>query len=225
MGMIYCERLSIILTGAHPSPIAAAMHSLRSLRDSLPLFWLVLALPGLWLAADWARGAIDPIDLIAPTGEWSARAMIAAMLIGPLAGLVGQRGWLRWLLARRRALGVAAFAYALLHLFFYALDMGELAAIIDEMVLPAIWTGWAALALMLPIALTSNQAAMRMLKRAWKRVQRLAYPAAVLTLLHWLWIHDGASVALLHFAPLVLVWLGLAAKRIFSSPPLKQAGA
>ncbi len=122
-------------------------------------------------------------------------------------------------------MGVAAFVYALLHLFFYALDMGELAAIIDEMALPAIWTGWAALALMLPMALTSNQAAMRALKRAWKRVQRLAYPAAVLTLLHWLWIHDGAAVALLHIAPLVLLWLALAAKRLFSPPPLKQAGA
>ncbi len=201
------------------------MNSLRSLRDSLPLFWLLLALPGLWLVAQWARGAIAPIDLIAPSGEWSARAMIAAMLLGPLAGMIGQRGWLRWLLARRRALGVAAFGYALLHLFFYALDMGELAAIIDEMLLPAIATGWAALALMLPMALTSNQTAMRALKRAWKAVQRLAYPAALLTLLHWLWIHDGATVALVHFAPLAFVWLSLAAKRLFSSPPLKQAGA
>ena len=222
---IYCERLSINLTAAAACPNAKPMPSPRSLRDSLPLFWLLLALPGLWLVAEWARGATQPIDLIAPSGEWSARAMIAAMLIGPLAGVIGQRGWLRWLLVRRRALGVAAFGYALLHLLFYALDMSELAAIIDEMVLPAIATGWAALALMLPMALTSNAVAMRALKRGWKQVQRLAYPAAVLTLLHWLWVHDGATVALLHFAPLVLVWLSLAAKRLFSSPPLTQAGA
>jgi methionine sulfoxide reductase heme-binding subunit len=200
------------------------MASPKSFRDSLPLFWLLLALPGLWLVAEWLRGAINPIDLIAPTGEWSARVMIAAMLLGPLAAVIGPRRWLTWLLARRRAMGVAAFGYALLHLFFYALDMGELAAIIDEMVLPAIWTGWLALLLMLPMALTSNQAAMRALKRWWKRVQRLAYPAAALTLLHWLWVHDGATIALIHFAPLVLVWLGLAAKRLLTSPPLKQAG-
>lgn len=201
------------------------MMSPRALRDSLPLLWLLLALPGLWLVGGWATATIETIDVIAPTGEWSARLMIAAMLLGPLAGVIGPRGWLRWLLARRRALGVAAFGYAVLHLAFYALDMGSVAAMLDEFPIASIWTGWAALALMLPMALTSNQTAMRALKRAWKQVQRLAYPAALLTLLHWLWVHDGAMVALVHVAPLALVWLCLAVRRIFPSPSLSHAGA
>lgn len=200
------------------------MTSPRPLRDSLPLFWLMLAIPGAVMLYGWASGATDTMDMIAPTGEWAARLMIAAMLLGPLAGVLGSRGWLRWLLARRRSLGVAAFGYAVLHLIFYVIDMGSVAAMFDELPIESIWTGWLALALMLPMALTSNAAAMRMLRRAWKQVQRLAYPAAVLTLLHWLWVHDGATVALVHFAPLALVWLGLAARRLFSSPPLSQAG-
>ncbi|MBA4748521.1 MAG: ferric reductase-like transmembrane domain-containing protein [Sphingopyxis sp.] len=201
------------------------MMSPRALRDSLPLFWLLLAVPGAVMLYAWASGATDTMDMIAPTGEWAARLMIAAMLLGPLTGVLGSRGWLRWLLARRRALGVAAFGYAALHLAFYVIDMGSVAAMLDELPISSIWTGWLALAVMLPMALTSNMAAMRALKRAWKLVQRLAYPAAVLTLLHWLWVHDGATIALVHFAPLALVWLGLAARRLFSSPPLSQAGA
>ncbi len=201
------------------------MMSPRALRDSLPLFWLLLAVPGAVMLYAWASGATDTMDMIAPTGEWAARLMIAAMLLGPLTGVLGSRGWLRWLLARRRALGVAAFGYAALHLAFYVIDMGSVAAMLDELPIRSIWTGWLALAVMLPMALTSNMTAMRALKRAWKLVQRLAYPAAVLTLLHWLWVHDGATVALVHFAPLALVWLGLAARRLFSSPPLSQAGA
>jgi methionine sulfoxide reductase heme-binding subunit len=129
-----------------------------------------------------------------------------------------------WLLARRRALGVAAFAYAVAHLLFYAIDMGSLEAILGELPIASIWTGWLALALMLPMALTSNQAAMKTLRAGWKRVQQLAYPAAALTLLHWWWVHDGATAALVHFVPLALAWLLLALRKLSKSKPSPQAG-
>jgi sulfoxide reductase heme-binding subunit YedZ len=59
-----------------------------------------------------------------------------------------------------------------------------------------IWTGWAAFLLILPLALTSNDTAMRALKAGWKRLQRLAYPAALLTLVHWMFVHDNVVPAL-----------------------------
>lgn len=197
---------------------------MRTIINSVKLFWLLLAVPGIAMLHGWWSGAIDTMDMLHPTGETSARLMIAAMLIGPLAGLLGPRRWLLWLLARRRALGVAAFTYAAAHLVFYVLDMGSLAAVLGELPIASIWTGWLALALMLPMALTSNQAAMRRLRTAWKRVQQLAYPAAVLTLLHWRWVHDGAMVALIHFTPLVLLWLVLALRKSSNSQPTPQAG-
>lgn len=197
---------------------------MRTIINSVKLFWLVLALPGLAMLAGWWSGRTETMDMIHPTGETSARLMIAAMLVGPLAGLLGPRRWLLWLLARRRALGVAAFIYAAAHLVFYAIDMGSLEAILGELPIASIWTGWLALALMLPMAATSNQAAMKALRSAWKRVQRLAYPAALLTLLHWWWVHDGATAALVHFTPLVLLWLALALRKSFKSPPSPQAG-
>lgn len=201
------------------------MTLLRPLRDSLPLFWLLLAIPAIFQLAGWWSGAIDTMDMLHPTGETSARLMIAAMLIGPLAGLIGQRRWLLWFLARRRALGVAAFAYAVMHLIFYLIDLGTFDAVIEELPIASIWTGWAALLLMLPMALTSNQRSMRALRSAWKLVQRLAYPAAFLTLLHWWWVHDGATAALVHMVPLALIWAALFVRRfrLPSLPP--QAGA
>lgn len=197
---------------------------MRTIINNARLFWLVLALPGAAMLHGWFTGAIETMDMLHPTGETGARLMIVAMLIGPLAGLIGSRGWLLWLLARRRALGVAAFAYALAHLVFYAIDMGSLEAMLGELPIASIWTGWLALALMLPMALTSNQAAMKALRAAWKRVQQLAYPAALLTLLHWWWVHDGATAALVHFAPLALLWLALVLRKTFKSQPFPQAG-
>ncbi len=197
---------------------------MRTIINSVSLFWGVLALPGLVLLYGWSTGAILTMDMLHPTGETSARLMIAAMLIGPLAGLLGPRRWLLWLLARRRALGVAAFGYAAAHLAFYGIDMGSLQAVLGELPIASIWTGWLALALMLPMAVTSNQAAMKRLRAGWKRVQQLAYPAAVLTLLHWWLIHDGAIAALVHFAPLALLWLALALRQTFKSNPSPQAG-
>jgi methionine sulfoxide reductase heme-binding subunit len=198
------------------------MVRLRSLRDSLPLFWLLLAVPAVLQLSGWWSGRIDTMDMLHPTGETSARLMIAAMLIGPMMGLIGPRPWLRWLLARRRALGVAAFCYAVLHTIFYVVDMGNVADMLAEALAPGIWTGWAALLLFVPMALTSNNAAMRKLRRAWKQVQRLAYPAALLTLLHWAWVHGSYTAALAHLAPLALVWLMLAARRFSTNLPSPQ---
>jgi sulfoxide reductase heme-binding subunit YedZ len=65
---------------------------------------------------------------------------------------------------------------------------------------------------LVPPAVASSDAAMRALGRSWKKIQRLAYPAAVLTLIHWLLVHDGKTEALLHFAPLALLQLVRAAR-------------
>jgi sulfoxide reductase heme-binding subunit YedZ len=56
----------------------------------------------------------------------------------------------------------------------------------------------------------------RWLKAGWKRVQRLAYPAALLTLFHWALVHDGLIAALLHFVPLALLQGWRVARQILS---------
>lgn len=180
---------------------------MRTILNKKPPFWALLALPAILLVTRWWQGRIDSMDMLHPTGEWAARLMIVAIALSPLLSILGPRAWLNWLVVRRRAIGVAAFAYALLHLIFYLIDMGNVDDILAEWLAPGIWTGWAAFALMLPLAVTSNDASMRRLKAGWKRVQRLVYPAAMLTLLHWIWVHNSLSGALAHFVPLGLLLL------------------
>lgn len=169
------------------------------------LLWFLLAVPAVAMCWGAASGKADVMDLLHPSGEFSARLMILAMAIAPLTAVLGSRPWLAWLMRRRRYFGVAAFAYALLHLIFYVIDMGNIDDMLAEILAPGIWTGWAAFVLMLPIAATSNDSAMRRLRAGWKRVQRLVYPAAVLTLLHWIWVHNNLGPALAHFVPLAFI--------------------
>jgi sulfoxide reductase heme-binding subunit YedZ len=173
------------------------------------LFWLLLALPGVLLVAGFLTRPEDvfPGDYLHPSGEYSARLIILALVLTPLSQLLPASRIVRWLLRHRRAIGVAAFGYALLHLAFYVLDMEGAANMMAELGAPAIWTGWLAFLLMLIPALVSNDRAMRVMKAGWKRVQRLAYPAAALTLVHWALIHDGLVPALANFAPLIVLQL------------------
>lgn len=168
-------------------------------------FWVMLAIPAAAMMRAFWTSAAAAADLLQTSGEFSARLLIVAMMIAPLIAVIGPRGWLRWLLARRRAIGVAAFSYAVLHLGFYVVDMGVLADMIVEVAAPGIWTGWVAFALMIPLALTSNTASVRVLRTSWKRLQRLVYPAALLTLVHWIFVHNNLVAALAHFAPLALL--------------------
>jgi methionine sulfoxide reductase heme-binding subunit len=178
---------------------------MRTILNSRLLVWVLLAIPAVLMLAAYAQGQVDADEMLHPTGETSARLMIFAMMLSPLAAIIGQRGWLRWLIARRRSLGVAAFGYALLHLIFYVIDMQTVADMLAELPAPGIWTAWLAFLVMLIPALTSNEAAMRRLRSGWKRGQRLVYPAALLTLLHWGFVHNGGQAALVHFVPLIIV--------------------
>jgi methionine sulfoxide reductase heme-binding subunit len=173
--------------------------------------WILLALPGILMLSSDA----EPAKMLHPSGEMSARLMIIAMMIGPLSDLLGQRGWLRWLLRHRRHFGVAAFGFAAIHTLFYLRDMeGSLSDMLAEVGAPGIWTGWLALFIMLLPALASNDAAMRMLRRNWKRVQQLAYGAALLTIAHWILIEYEAPLgpSLVHFGPLILLNVARIAK-------------
>lgn len=173
-----------------------------------PLFWLLLALPACLMLTGFARGTVLAMDLLHPSGEMSVRLLIAAMLPGPLTGIFGPNRFLGGWLALRRNIGVAAFGYAVLHLLFYLADMGLTPAMVEEMALPAIWTGWLALALMAVPAAISCDRAMRVLGLGrWKNMQRLVYPVLLVSLAHWLLLDWKWQPAVLHLLPLALLWL------------------
>ena len=128
----------------------------------------------------------DPVRTLERTlGLWSLRFLIIGLAITPLRRLGGPN-----LIRYRRAIGLVAFAYAFLHLVAYVwFDQGfDLAAIWKDIVKRwYITVGMAAFALLVPLAVTSNN---QMIKRlggaAWQRLHRLVYAAAALAAIHFL---------------------------------------
>lgn len=172
---------------------------------NISMFAALLALPALLILAPVLVGGENWRYAIRPTGDIGAKLMIAAMAIGPLRALLPRAEWLGWLQRRRRHIGLAAFFYALLHLIAFSLSIGRLDWIVQGMAFASMWTGWLAFALLVAVAAISNDSAMRRLGRAWKTLQRLVYPAAILTLIHWLLLTQSPVEAALHFLPLVLL--------------------
>ena len=171
--------------------------------------WFLFALPG-GLMLGTALTSDDPRifhELIHPSGEFSARFLIVAMMATPLAMLL--RGWRGpiWLKKNRRYLGVASFGFAALHTLFYVIDKGSMAGVINEVSRFYIWTGWIAFAIFVPLAVTSTEYYVRIMGPWWKTLQRWTYGAAVLTLLHWAALHnwEHPTSAVVHFLPLTLL--------------------
>ena len=180
---------------------------MKRLFRSRPLLWLLLGLPGLWIAYRWAATP----DLygfghaIADSGDWAAWLLLVTLAVTPIRLAFRRLPVAIWLTRRRRDLGVASFAYAAGHTLIYLGNKVSLDAVVEEAVRPDILTGWLAFALFVPLAITSNDIAMRALKRSWKTLHRLVYPAAILVFAHWVlaafdpttaWIHVGILVAI-----------------------------
>ncbi len=191
-----------------------------------PLLFAACLLPCVWLfyaAAANQLGANPAEALIRSTGDWTLRLLCLTLAVTPLRVLANQPALARF----RRMLGLATFFYALLHFLAYAwLDMGFDAAVIvrDIPKRPFALVGFLALLLMLPLAATSFNRAIRALGAArWQALHRAVYAIAVLAILHFFWMragkHDFAEVAV--YAAIVaalLAWRALRLRR------LRQAG-
>lgn len=150
----------------------------------------------------------DPLRTLERTlGEWALRFLIAALLVTPLRQLAGVN-----LLRYRRQLGLLGFYYALLHLSTYLiLDQGlDAAAIVaDILKRPYITIGMAAFMLLVPLAVTSNNASIRKLgAKGWARLHRLAYAATALGALHFLMLVKAWPVEPLVYVAIVAALLG-----------------
>lgn len=153
-----------------------------------PLLWVVGAVPAVALlvgALTDGLGANPAQTLIQDTGEWALRWLWLTLLVTPLREMAGLPALVRY----RRTLGVTAFVYAVLHLLSYAwLDKGW---VIDDIVADVfkrnfILVGMLTFALMLPLALTSFNAAIRALGgRKWQLLHKLVYAVSLLGLLHF----------------------------------------
>ena len=145
-------------------------------------------LPAVWyfyLGITNQLGADPQNALERVLGLWALRYLIASLAITPLRRLGGPN-----LIRYRRAIGLLAFYYAALHLTVYlVLDQGlDFAAIWADIVKrPYITVGMLAFIVLVPLAVTSNNAMIRRLGGgAWQRLHRLVYVAAAAAAIHFI---------------------------------------
>jgi sulfoxide reductase heme-binding subunit YedZ len=174
-----------LLTPAQPNVLASVPTDW--VRRGLYTFGMVPAVWGFYLGITDQLGA-DPMRTLEQLlGLWALRFLIASLAVTPLRRLGGPN-----LIRYRRALGLLAFFYAVLHLTTYVvLDQGlDFAAIWKDIVKrPYITIGMLAFLILLPLAITSNAT---MIKRlggmAWQRLHRFVYLAAAAAAVHFIMV-------------------------------------
>jgi sulfoxide reductase heme-binding subunit YedZ len=169
--------------------------------------YLLGILPAVWVVFT-GLNAIDPVRAIEwGLGLWAVRLLIATLFISPL----------RWaglnLLRFRRQLGLVAFAYVVLHFASWlTIDMG----LRWGQILPDLYKRWyivigmSALLLLIPLAVTSNNASIKRLgARNWNRLHKLAYLATGLGMIHFLMVGKVYTAEVLIYAAILVVLLAL----------------
>lgn len=167
-----------------PSSLVAPLKALIFVLALVPLARLVVAA----LYFPDSLGA-NPAEFITRSaGDWTLRLLLITLAVTPLRVLTG---W-GWLLRFRRMLGLYAFFYGVVHLssyvaFDHVFAVAEIAR--DILKRPFITVGFTALALMIPLALTSTNAMVRRLgARRWIALHRLVYLIGPLGVLHFWWM-------------------------------------
>lgn len=149
---------------------------------------------GLWPAAElvWrlthAQLSPNPVEFIEHyTGIWALRLLLIGLAMTPLRQISGRVEFVQI----RRLLGLWAYAWICVHFaIFLTFDLEWAFAKLTEEIIERtyITIGFAAWLLLLPLAITSTNAWQRRLKRRWKLMHRLVYPAVLLGGLHFFWL-------------------------------------
>ena len=161
------------------------------------------------LAWDYWGGqmSVNPVqDITLRTGKAALVLLVLSLACTPINSVFGFRPVLRV----RRALGLYAFMYVGLHLLiFVGLDYGFDLLLIREAILEKRYAlvGFAAFLILLPLAVTSTKGWMRRLGKLWKRLHRAVYVAALLAVLHFVWLVKSDIREPLLFGAVVLVLL------------------
>lgn len=131
----------------------------------------------------------NPIETITrKTGTWTFNFLLITLTVTPLRKIAN---W-HWLIRLRRMLGLFAFFYACLHFTTYLwLDQFfDVAAIAKDIVKrPFITVGFAAFVLLIPLAVTSTNAAIkRMGGKRWQQLHYTIYAIGILAAVHYFWL-------------------------------------
>lgn len=173
-----------------------------SLTCLLPLLWLV------WRGYQGDLGA-NPIEkVIRNLGVWGLRLLIVGLTITPLARILKQPRLIRV----RRPIGLIAFGYIVLHLSTY-IGIDQFfdwhAIWKDILKRPFITIGMAAFLLLVPLAATSFNAAIRRLgPLRWRGLHRLIYLIVPMGVVHYYLLVKADHRPPLVYGVIVLLLLG-----------------
>lgn len=171
----------------------------------VPAGYLIWQIFGNHLGPDPAKSLVDQLGL------WALRWLLVTLCMTPLRWLTGFSGWI----PLRRHFGLAAFAYACIHLlaYFFLLFEARWSAVQNEIGhRPYVVVGLLCWLSLLPLAVTSTQSWQRRLGRRWLQLHRLIYAAMFLALIHFIWVKKLGVVAVW---PYVLLGLMLMLARVF----------
>lgn len=147
-----------------------------------PLVWLI------WRGLENNLGANPVETLTHETGLWALRFLMLTLALTPLKKITGWGEFIRL----RRMTGLYSFVYACLHLATYLwLDQGfSWTHILEDIAeRPYITVGFAAFILLVPLAATSFDKAIRFMGgKRWKKLHRLVYLCGLGSVIHYLWL-------------------------------------
>ena len=145
------------------------------------------------------------------TGEWTLIFICLTLSMSPLKRFTSFIFWIKI----RRMLGLFVFFYATLHLLTYVvidyrLDWNQ---ITDDVIKKKyVFVGFAAWLLLIPLAITSSQKMITLLKKNWKKLHRLIYIIAIFGSLHYIWLSKTIFFKPLVYLIIILVLLALRIK-------------
>jgi len=150
----------------------------------------------------------DPAKYItAQTGTWTLAFLTISLTVTPIRRLT------KWnqIIKLRRMLGLFAFFYGTLHMLTWVVfnHYFDWNAMVEDVIKrPFITVGMATWLILFALAVTSNQYAIRKLKRRWQSLHRLVYAAAVGGVVHFWWLVKADLTLPRRWAAAVAVLLG-----------------
>jgi len=179
------------------------------------IFWLRLVtliglcLPALELAWRWYNGDLEPRPVTVAThstGDWAVIFLMLSLAMTPARALLD---WMPLVQIRRR-IGVAAALYAGAHFLIYVLDQKwNLVVVATEIIKRFYLTiGFVTLLMLVVLAITSTDGWQKRLRRNWKRLHWLIYPAAIIAIVHF-FIQSKVKIGEPAFTAGLFAWLML----------------
>ena len=160
-----------------------------------PIVFLISLVPVarlIWLGIDEGLGA-NPIEFITrSTGTWALVFLCITLAMTPLRLITSSTTWIKL----RRMLGLFCFFYASIHFsiwFWLDQNLNFQSMWADVIKRPFITMGFLTLVLLIPLALTSNQWAVRLLGRRWTLLHKLVYLIACTAIFHYWWHKAGKN--------------------------------